>query len=331
MSSTRSVRTTHRRKLVLPVTVIRHDGREKQLAHTLDLTEVSARLGGLRALLEPGEVIELQRGAVRAKFQVFWMGSPGSAMEGQAGVRNLDTNKKAIWGANLPADEPDFAGDKVLEQRQQTPPVRTFARPAGEKRWHTRFECTGAAAVRATEASFPIYGQIKDLAQGGVYVETTTPLPVNTQVDVKMNVEGTPIEAPGIVRTSYSMVGMGVSFQKVTAENSDKIGDVIQTLRKKAHGAKKDERKLRPIAPVAGAGDLSQPTETQPLQSDALPIHVLARACRRLADDFEHSKNTRSDDEIRDLQQAIGRLQRQLLPIVTTANLNSVLAGGDHS
>src|SRR5258707_13935859 len=124
---------------------------------------------------------------------------------------------------------------------------------------------------------------------------------------------------------------MGERYKIVTSINSDKLGDVIQTLRKKAHGAKNDERKLRQIASVAGAGDLSQPTEPQPLQSDALPIHVLARACRRLADDFEHSKNTRSDDEIRDLQQAIGRLQRQLLPIVTTANLNSVLAGGDHS
>src|SRR6266481_919341 len=117
MSSTGSVRTTLRRKLLLSVTVIRHDGREKQLAHTLDLTEVSARLGGLRTLLEPGEVIELQRGAVKAKFQVFWMGAIGSAMEGQAGVRSLDTGK-AIWGVNLPADEADFSGDKALLRKE---------------------------------------------------------------------------------------------------------------------------------------------------------------------------------------------------------------------
>jgi hypothetical protein len=329
MSSTRSVRSTHRRKLVLPVTVIRQDGREKQLAHTLDLTEVSARLGGLRTFLEPGEVIELQRGTVKAKFQVFWMGAQGSAMEGQAGVRNLDGNK-ALWGANLPPDEPDFAGDKIL-QRKEKPAVHVAGRPAGEKRWHTRFECTGAAAVRAAEANFPIYGQIKDLAQGGVYVETATPLPVNTQVDVKMNVEGTPIEAPGIVRTSYPMVGMGVSFQKVTAENRDKIADVIQTLRQKTQGAKRDERTARPISPVAST--LLPAPETNPFQADGLTIPVIARACRRLADDFEHSKSTtRSNAEIQDLQQAIGCLQRQLLPIVTTANLNSVLAaGGDHS
>ncbi|HYL93171.1 MAG TPA: hypothetical protein VEW69_08435, partial [Alphaproteobacteria bacterium] len=69
-----------RRKVVLPVTVVRHDGAERQLAHTLDLTETSARLGGLCCVLETGEIIELQRGNNKSKFQVFWMGAPGSAM-----------------------------------------------------------------------------------------------------------------------------------------------------------------------------------------------------------------------------------------------------------
>jgi hypothetical protein len=86
----RSTRNSLRRKMVLPVTVLRQNGRDKQLAHTLDLTEVSARLGGLRSLLEPGEVIEIQRGTLTAKFQVFWMGAAASAMEGQAGTRDLN-------------------------------------------------------------------------------------------------------------------------------------------------------------------------------------------------------------------------------------------------
>jgi hypothetical protein len=92
-----SSRSTFRRKVVLPITVMRCYGQEKQLAHTLDLTENSARLGGLPSPLEPGEVIEIQRGAVKAKFQVFWMGASGSTMDGQAGVRSLEPNK-SIWG-----------------------------------------------------------------------------------------------------------------------------------------------------------------------------------------------------------------------------------------
>ncbi|HMC31532.1 MAG TPA: hypothetical protein VKL99_11915, partial [Candidatus Angelobacter sp.] len=88
LSSDRNTRSSLRRKMVLPVTIIRPNSQEEQLAHTLDLTEVSARLGGLSSLLEPGEIVEIQRGSVKAKFQVFWMGALGSAMEGQAGVRS---------------------------------------------------------------------------------------------------------------------------------------------------------------------------------------------------------------------------------------------------
>ena len=235
LSSNRYTRSTRRRKMVLPVTVIRHNGQEKQLAHTLDLTEVSARLGGLCSLLQPGETIEIQRGTVKAKFQVFWMGAPGSAMEGQAGVRSMEPDK-SVWGINLPADEIDTSADYVL--RRQTPPTSADARPSGERRWHTRFECSGGASVRAEGSGFPVHGQVKDISRGGVYVETTTPLTLNTEVYVKMNVEGLPIESRGVVRTSYPMVGMGISFQNISPENQERLDHVIQTIRSRSSAPK---------------------------------------------------------------------------------------------
>ena len=82
-STKQPTRRSLRRKMVLPVTVIRRGGQEKYLSHTLDLTDDSARLGGLRYMLEPGEIIELQRGAEKAKFQVVWMGAPGNNQEHQ--------------------------------------------------------------------------------------------------------------------------------------------------------------------------------------------------------------------------------------------------------
>src|SRR5579871_2833327 len=164
-----SSRSKLRRKMVLPVMVIRQGGKDKQLAHTLDLTEVSARLGGLVSLLEPGEIIEIQRGAVKAKFQVFWMGAPGSAMQGQAGVRSIEPNKN-IWGISLPTEETESA-KPAAAQRKAEADANPEARPAAEKRWHTRFECNGGASVRAEATGFPIHGQVKDIAQGGVYVK----------------------------------------------------------------------------------------------------------------------------------------------------------------
>ena len=124
-----ALRSTFRRRLVLPVTIVRHE-RESLLAHTLDLTATSARLGGLVSPLEAGEIIEIERNGAKARFQVFWMGAPGSHMEGQAGVRIQDP-RKSIWGPELARDQADIAVD-TARLRRSRPPGRAQAR--GEKR-----------------------------------------------------------------------------------------------------------------------------------------------------------------------------------------------------
>ncbi len=311
-SVTRSTRSSLRRKVVLPVTVVRRGGLEKQLAHTLDLTEGAARLGGLCSLLEPGEVIEIVRGTMKAKFQVFWMGAPGSAMEGQAGVRSLELNK-GIWGVDLPVDEVDVVPDGGIV-RQAKSHVRTEARPAGEKRWHTRFECSGAASIRAENSTFPVHCQAKDIAQGGVYVETNTPLPVNTAVHAKMNVEGLAIESPGVVRTSYPMVGMGISFQKITPENQAKIGQVIQYLRNRAVTPKNLTEPAETYSPANHGGEKKEHGVSS-LRLDAYPVRVLAKACHEFVADFDAWKSTRLPSEIEELRQAVSELQLKLAPV----------------
>jgi len=76
-----------------------------------------------RTQLEPGEIIEIQRGGVKAKFQVHWMGLPGTELEDQAGIRELDPGK-SIWSPHLPADQTDIAVDRgfFVRQRQRTVP-----------------------------------------------------------------------------------------------------------------------------------------------------------------------------------------------------------------
>jgi hypothetical protein len=319
MFSNRYARSTRRRKMVLPVTVIRRNGQEKQLAHTLDLTEVSARLGGLYSLLEPGETIEIQRGAVRASFQVFWMGAPGTAMEGQAGVRSVEPSK-GIWGISLPEDEPDDSAGRSA-MRAETQQTHTDPRPSRERRWHTRFECSGGASVRAEGSGFPVHGQVKDIARGGVYVETTTPLTLNTEIYVKMNVEGVPIESPGVVRTSYPMVGMGISFQNTSPENQERLDHVIQTIRSKS-STPKDVTEPALVASNPPKKE-SQPATTV-LRLDSYPARILATALRMFAADFEEWKTQRAEAELDELRVALVELQHKVsLPQI---DLTKVLA-----
>ena len=293
-----SSRGTFRRKVVLPVTVVRHNGQEKQLAHTLDMTENSARLGGLSTQLEVGEIIEVQRGAAKGKFQVFWMGAPGSAMAGQAGVRSLSRDK-SIWGVHLPPDESD-PHVNVHQVRNPMPPVQTSQLP-GEKRWHTRYECEGSATVKPPNATYGSHGAIKDISEGGVYVEITAPLPVNTEVTLSMNVEGVWLDAAGMVRTSYPLVGMGISFQSMTGQNREKLHVVLERLKRKLPGARTrtdDTPKTEPA-----------------LCLDEFSARVLAHACIALAGDFDKWKQSQKTGDVDDLRQAVDQLQRKLSPM----------------
>src|SRR5215472_6694382 len=142
-----------RRKMVFPVTIVRSSG-ERQLAHTLDVTEISARLAGLSILLQPGEIVEIQRGGRKARFRVYWMGEPGTKLEGQAGVRGLEP-AKSIWSIHLPADEVDMAAD-TLHLRQSTPSSRMPDVPLSEDEQPVCYECNAGATMRAPGSNYPV-------------------------------------------------------------------------------------------------------------------------------------------------------------------------------
>lgn len=226
-----STRSALRMKVVLPVTIIRNDRPEKQLAHTLDVTSDSARLGGLYIPVEPGELIDLQRGVLRAKFYVFWVGAPNTMLAGQAGIRGLAP--KSIWGVEMPDDSPDPIID-TQNARSGLPLVRA-AHASTDRRWHTRHSCQGGAVVRASGLSHPLYAQISDVSATGMYLETASALPPNTQLFVRMNIEGITLEMPAVVKSCDPQQGMGVNFQKSTRENQEKLTTALHYLQTRAN------------------------------------------------------------------------------------------------
>jgi PilZ domain len=231
------------------------------------------------------------------------MGTPGSAMAGQAGVRALE-HATNIWGINVPLEVDTTKSPEVL--RKDSFLTRTEGRPATEKRWHTRFECSGGASVRAEGPGYPIHGQVKDIAQGGAYIETLTPITVNTEVFVKMNVEGVAIESPGVVRTSYPMVGMGISFQNMSPENQEKINSIIQSIRNRSTSPKN----LTEPAFASGIPD----SVSVGLQLDTYSVRELAMACRTLAADPDGWKASGSSADLEELRLALTELQQKLAP-----------------
>jgi hypothetical protein len=78
-----------------------------QNAKTLNIATSGARLYGVNAELEPGFLVGLQCGNMRARFMVVWVGEKGSSREGQVGLRAVSNG---IWSVAMPtAAEEDFS------------------------------------------------------------------------------------------------------------------------------------------------------------------------------------------------------------------------------
>jgi hypothetical protein len=90
-------RKVPRRKMVLPVKV--STDTVTLLAYTVDITDGGARHGGLRAELQLGMIVSLQRGSHKAKFRVAWV-QELAPNELRAGVECLEPHSN-FWGVNL--------------------------------------------------------------------------------------------------------------------------------------------------------------------------------------------------------------------------------------
>jgi CheY-like chemotaxis protein len=80
---------------------------------TMDISPLGARLKGLNRAVSIGTVIGLQNGDNQGRFEVIWIGEPGTDRDGQIGVRCIQVgnqNKKSV----LYVDDQDFE----LERRR---------------------------------------------------------------------------------------------------------------------------------------------------------------------------------------------------------------------
>ena len=91
-----------RQKMVLPVKF--SVAKESLLALTLDITRFGARLGALRAKLQPGTIVDLQRGQKKARFRIIWVRQL-APNEMQAGVESVDLQEN-FWGVSLAEEKP---------------------------------------------------------------------------------------------------------------------------------------------------------------------------------------------------------------------------------
>jgi len=110
--------------------------------------------------------------------------------------------------------------------------------------------------------------KLTDLSLGGCYVETPSPFPQSSGVDLCLRAAGMEIHAEGLVRVMHPGHGMGIEFPARTEEQRKSVGEFIEFLTGQPGATPQLETSPRSL--VANAVDLSQTSSAETDAEDPL-------------------------------------------------------------
>ncbi len=110
--------------------------------------------------------------------------------------------------------------------------------------------------------------KLTDLSLGGCYVQTESPFPQSSAVDLCLRAAGMEIHAEGLVRVMHPGHGMGIEFPARTEEQRKSVGDFIEFLTGQPDTTPQLETSPRSL--VANAVDLSRTSGTETDADDPL-------------------------------------------------------------
>jgi hypothetical protein len=200
-----------RREARLPATLsvrilgIDADGKAfHQAATTVDISMSGARVGGLTARLNPGDIVGMQSSGEKCRFKVTWILGGGDGTF-QIGLHCLEKGASP-WRDKIQAVSP------------------------GDRRGNDRFPCNGSVSLRSATFTTPIWGTLRDISAGGCYVQSVNVAPVGDIVSGQFTLNGIQINGVAEVRSSRPTVGMGLQWCDLGWDGLDKLNRIIKTI-----------------------------------------------------------------------------------------------------
>jgi hypothetical protein len=218
-----SRRREKRSFLAVPVRVSGSDAHGRSFRHvvcTLDLSAKGARITSLQSLtVSVGQELTLEHSKDRVRFQVVWIGEPGTARQGQIGLRTLEPEKR------FAAVENQIDGGAYVDTWQPN-----IAHDEDGRRSAPRFDCDRGVQYWTDQSASPISGRLDNISLGGCYVTTKFPLPRYARVQLILHLYGMKIPAQGEVRASDDGHGMGIMFTTLEKECELRVRKAVQRL-----------------------------------------------------------------------------------------------------
>ena len=123
--------------------------------------------------------------------------------------------------------------------------------------------------------------KLTDLSLGGCYVETASPFPQCSAVDLCLHAAAMEIHTEGLVRIMHPGHGMGIEFPARTDEQRESVGEFIEFLSSQPGTAPQLEASPRSL--VANAADLSETASDAAAADD--PLRELLRTGHALEEE----------------------------------------------
>jgi hypothetical protein len=209
-----------RTKMVLPLRLWPDEDNGQNaaplLAHTLDISPIGGRLGGLRTPLQAGQTVTLQRGQNRFPFRVIWTKQLGPG-EIQAGIESAVLEEK-VWGVDLP-DEPVAPANS--EAGNNNNPAVTNVRATGGAHGKKARRAVKPSRVRVRPRWLAIVaGALVAVAVAGF---AGYRILSNTEEDATISLPATvpAVVVPVVASTPRPYGNVRVVFSGATAANSD--------------------------------------------------------------------------------------------------------------
>lgn len=220
--------------------VITYANAENIPATLLDLSEDGLAIQSERCLPPRCKVyfqfnLPGDKSAVRLSGDVVWQDSSG-----RVGLRFVDvpqTSRRTLndW-IKVSLERQARAGQKDPRTIvKQSPPEAVATRLAGlglsasssNRRIQSRHACRLGADVFRMGEGVPYRCTLSDISTGGCYVETLSPFPMHTVVDLVVRTQDMKLRVRGSVQVVHPGVGMGVQFSLNTAAEREQVKQLI--------------------------------------------------------------------------------------------------------
>ena len=182
-----------------------------QAARARNISVGGALLSGIERDLKIGDTIGVQCGKQKARCKVVWTLNTKSAERIRVGVELLRKDE-CPWTALLPKLE---SGASFSQSRR--------------RRWE-RHKISLVITLHDEWAPVPTRITATDISASGCYVETISPLPIGTRLNVDLWIGEEKITTRVLVRTSDPRVGMGIEFVGLKSEDQQRFQDYLKAV-----------------------------------------------------------------------------------------------------